>query len=317
MRGFQDRLAGEGLGALRAAHVEVIQANLGAECNQRCRHCHVAAGPGRREAMSREVLAGIIEIGRRFDVQSLDVTGGAPELHPEFEWFVAAGADAFPSVTVRTNLTAFLDGRHRRLPRFLRRLGVGVIASLPCYTRANVDSVRGAGVFARSIEGLRLLNDAGYGRGEPPELVLAHNPAGPSLPGPAAELEADYRRELAEGCGVAFDRLITLANVPVGRFLAELRAAGGEAEYLELLEAAFNPATVPELMCRSFVSVGWDGRLYDCDFNRALGLEAAAGRSRDVRTFDPSELAQRPIRTGPHCYACTAGQGSSCLGSLA
>jgi radical SAM/Cys-rich protein len=314
---FAETLAQSGLPPLRAAGIEVLQVNVGKLCNQTCRHCHVDAGPERREIMSRETMALCLDALVRGNIPILDVTGGAPEMNPHFRWFVAEARALGRQVIDRCNLTILLTPGHDDLPAFLAEQRVEIVASLPCYLAENADAQRGEGVFDKSIAALRRLNALGYGRSDSGLiLTLVYNPLGPSLPPPQPALEAAYRRELGNRYGIVFNRLYTLANVPISRFLEDLARTGRHEEYLAKLVHAYNPATVAGLMCRTMLSVGWDGRLYDCDFNQMLELELAPGMPRHVRDFDPAVLNGRTIVTGPHCYGCTAGSGSGCSGAI-
>jgi radical SAM/Cys-rich protein len=316
-RRFADALASTGLWPLRAGGIQVLQVNVGKLCNQTCRHCHVDAGPDRDEVMSRETMRLCLDALERGDIPVLDVTGGAPELNPDFRWLVEQARAQGRQVIDRCNLTILLVARFEDLPDFLARHQVEVVASLPCYLPQNTDRQRGEGVFERSIEALRRLNAVGYGRpGSGLLLTLVYNPVGPSLPPPQAALEADYRRELLAHYGVVFNRLFTITNMPISRFLDDLLETGRYEEYMRKLVEAYNPAAAAGVMCRTTLSVGWDGRLYDCDFNQMLDLEPGPGLPRHIRDFDPARLASRTIVTGQHCYGCTAGNGSGCQGAI-
>jgi radical SAM/Cys-rich protein len=297
--------------------IRVLQVNVGKLCNQACRHCHVDAGPKRTEIMTRETAEAVIAAVRRLGVSTVDVTGGAPELNPHFPFLVEEARALGCHVMDRCNLTVLSLPGKEDLPSFLAARRVEVIASLPCYLEENVDLQRGRGVFEASLAGLRRLNGLGYG-GEGSGLVLnlVYNPLGASLPPPQAGLEAEYRRELLARYGIRFNHLYTLANMPISRFAHSLRRAGRYSEYMELLVNAFNPGAVAGLMCRDTVSVGWDGRLYDCDFNQMLDLPMAAPY-RHVRDLALEGLENAPITLGSHCFGCTAGAGSSCGGALA
>ncbi len=314
---FDATLAAHGT-ALRAARVDVLQVNVGKLCNQACRHCHVDAGPKRTEVMTAETVEQVLAAVRRSGIRTVDVTGGAPELNPSFRRLVAGCREAGARVMVRHNLTVMFEPGQEDLPEFFREHGVEVVSSLPCYLEENVDTQRGKGVYTRSIEALRRLNAAGYGvEGSGLELHLVYNPVGPHLPPPQERLERDYKRELAARWGVVFNRLFTITNMPIKRFLDDLRRKGKEEVYMEKLVAAFNPETVPGLMCRTLVSVDWTGRLYDCDFNQMLDLGVAPELPQTVTDLDPSRFAASRIMTGPHCFGCTAGAGSSCGGAVA
>jgi radical SAM/Cys-rich protein len=304
---------------LRRARLTTLQVNLGYRCNQSCVHCHVNAGPTRTEAMDDATLALVLEVLARRGIGTLDLTGGAPELHPQFRRLVqdarALGAD----VIDRCNLTVLQEPGQEGLAEFLAAERVRVVASLPCYTQENVDSQRGAGVFARSIAALRAFNTLGYGQPDGGLVLdLVYNPLGPVLPGPQAALEADYKRELGEKFGVVFNRLLTLANMPINRFGSTLVSKGQFADYMRLLRDHHRDENLDRVMCRELVSVDWRGHLYDCDFNQMLGLPLRlSGRPRPhLRDLLEQDPAGRPIAVADHCYGCTAGQGSSCGGAL-
>ena len=307
--------AGDGL---RAAALDVFQVNLGKLCNMTCRHCHVDAGPDRTDAMMDDAVADqVIAALRRSSARSVDLTGGAPELHPRFRDLVQAAADAGKQVIDRCNLTVLLLPRSAGLVDWLGERGVEVVASLPHFRRPSTDAQRGEGVFDRSIRALRLLNDAGYGRGDPRRrLTLVSNPAGAFLSAGQATLERDWKQALARDFGVAFDRLLVLNNMPIARFLDWLDDSGNLEGYMERLVNAFNPAALDGLMCRNTLSVGWDGRLYDCDFNQMLELELDLPRPH-IADFDEPAWLARHIVTARHCFGCTAGSGSSCGGQTA
>jgi radical SAM/Cys-rich protein len=315
-RRFADALAGAGLWPLRAAGIAVLQVNVGKLCNQTCQHCHVDAGPDRREVMTRETMQFCLDVLARTSIPTLDVTGGAPELNPHFRWLVEEGRRLGRHVIDRCNLTVLLTPGCTDLPEFLAAHGVEVVASLPCYLKENTDRQRGEGVYEKSIEALRRLNAVGYGRPGGPTLTLVYNPVGPSLPPAQATLETAYRRELAERHGIVFTRLFTITNMPISRFLDDLLQSGRYDAYMEKLIAAFNPTAAAGVMCRTTLSVGWDGRLFDCDFNQMLDLPTGAGLPRHIRDFDERRLAERSIVIGQHCYGCTAGVGSGCQGAI-
>jgi len=316
---FARTLAAHDLGPLRRSAPETLQVNVGRRCDLACHHCHVEAGPKRTEAMEPRTAARVLELlACAPGIANLDLTGGAPELHAVFRPLVR-GARALGRIVIdRCNLTVLDLPGQEDTAEFLAAHGVRVVASLPCYTAANVDAQRGRGVFERSIAALRRLHALGYARpGSPLELDLVYNPQGPSLPPPQAALEERYRKELREGFGVEFGRLLMLSNMPIKRFAHALARDGKEQAYMSLLVHHFNPATVAGLMCRTTLSVGFDGSLYDCDFNQMLELPLG-GRARSVFEVDSlADLAGEPIATDRHCFGCTAGAGSSCGGSLA
>ena len=316
---FDKTLAGRGHAPLQALRVDTLQVNVGKLCNQTCTHCHVDAGPTRTESMTRATVDAVLDVVRRHpELRTVDVTGGAPEMNPHFEYLVTQCRAMGRRVMDRCNLTVFFVRGKQHLPKFLADHQVEVIASLPCYLEENVDQQRGKGVYGRSIEALRLLNALGYGL-ERTGLVLnlVYNPLGPTLPPPQADLEADYRDELAKRFGIRFNRLYTITNMPISRFLDDLHRAGRYEAYMEQLIASFNPASVDGLMCRSLISVNWDGRLSDCDFNQMLGLPVEGSAPQTIHEFDLARLARRRVVTGMHCYGCTAGAGSSCGGVIA
>jgi len=317
MMTFQEKLVQAGRWPLRAAGVETLQVNLGKLCNQTCRHCHVDAGPTRPEVMTSQTAGLVVDVLRRHPIPNVDLTGGAPELNSNFAHLVAEARALGRHVIDRSNLTVFFVEGKQHLPEFLRDHQVEVMASLPCYLETNVETQRGKGVYGKSIEALRWLNRLGYGQpGTGLKLNLVYNPIGPSLPPPQKTLEEAYRQHLGEQYGIVFTQLYTLTNMPISRFLMDLLRQGNHERYLELLVERFNPDTVPGLMCRSLVSVGWDGTLYDCDFNQMLDLPVNHGLPHHVRDFDTYLLARREIRTAVHCFGCTAGSGSSCMGAL-
>ena len=302
---------------LRAQGIEILQVNVGKLCNQTCHHCHVDAGPDRRELMSRETMEACLDAVRRARIGTVDVTGGAPEMNPQFRWFVEALRAEGCRVIDRCNLTILEAPGYQDLAEFLAGHGVEVVASLPCYLEENTDRQRGSGVFARSLAALRRLNALGYGEpGSELRLTLVYNPVGPSLPPDQHRLEQDYHRELEARYGVRFHRLLTITNMPISRFLEELLREGRFEQYLERLASAFNAATVSGLMCRNTLSVDWQGNLHDCDFNQMLELPLAGSLPAHIRDFDPLPLANREIATGRHCYGCTAGAGSGCQGAI-
>lgn len=312
---FEAALAGAGWDGLAPAPIATLQINLGRLCNMTCRHCHVDAGPDRvAENMDEATVRACLALLDRTEARTVDLTGGAPELHPHFRALVDAAVARGKHVVVRCNLTVLLLPRCAGLPEWLADRGVEVVASLPHWRRPNTDAQRGDGTYERSIEALRRLNAAGYGRGDPRRrLTLAHNPAGAFLAAPQAALEREWRDGLRRVHGVTFDRLIALNNMPIARFLEWLEASGNLDTYLQRLVTAFNPAAIAGLMCRTTLSVSWDGRLYDCDFNQMLDLPLAGGPT--VHDADPEALLGRRVRTGRHCFGCTAGAGSSCGGA--
>jgi radical SAM/Cys-rich protein len=317
LRPFASALAEAGLYPLTATGLRVLQLNLGKLCNQTCKHCHVDAGPTRTERMTRPTMEQALRVVRAGAIPVVDLTGGAPEMNPDFRWLVAEARGLGCRVIDRCNLTILTVGQYRDLPEFLAGQGVEIVASLPHFLGRSTDAQRGAGVFDASIRALNRLNALGYGQpGSGLTLDLVYNPTGAFLAPRQESIEPEYRRELLRRHGVVFNRLYVLTNIPINRFLDFLVRTGQHAAYMERLAAAFNPAAAAGVMCREMLSVGWDGRLHDCDFNQMLDLGLAPGQPAHLDDLDPARLVGRPIRTGAHCYGCTAGQGSSCGGAI-
>jgi len=312
---FHEKL--DGRGPLRATSIETLQINVGKLCNQTCRHCHVDAGPDRREIMTRGTAEECVRAIERSGIRVVDITGGAPELNPQFRFLVAEARRLGCRVMDRCNLTVLNLAAQADLVDFLVAHEVEVIASLPYWQARPTDAQRGEGVFDSSLRALRKLNAAGYGRGGALRLTLVCNPVGAFLPPKQAAVEADFRRELKRRHDVDIDGVYTITNMPISRFLEFLLSSGNYDAYMRKLVDAYNPAAAPGVMCRTMVSVGWDGTLYDCDFNQMLGLPVAERAGRHVRDFDPARHAGREIATGRHCFGCTAGGGSSCGGATA
>ncbi|QEM82285.1 arsenosugar biosynthesis radical SAM (seleno)protein ArsS [Halomonas binhaiensis] len=316
----REYLIAGGFPPIRRRTLRTLQVNIGYLCNLSCTHCHVAASPRRTEMMDEETQALVLEFIDRHDIKTLDLTGGAPEMMPAFRPLVKAAYERGVHVIDRSNLTILVEPGHEDLVAFLAAHQVEVVASLPCYTEDNVDAQRGKGVFNASIEGLRRLNAAGYGSGEPgaPELHLVFNPGGPSLPPPQQQLEQAYKRELAEQFGIQFDGLFTITNMPIARFGSQLISKGGFNDYMALLKDSHCDANLEHVMCRDTLSVDYRGYTYDCDFNQMLdmplGGKQGALHLRDLLEHD---FSHQPIQVASHCYGCTAGQGSSCGGALA
>ena len=315
-REFGGFLAGQGLWPLRPTSIDVLQVNVGKLCNQSCRHCHVDAGPDRTEIMTRRTAQQCVDALSRFAIPNVDITGGAPELNPSFRWFVEQCTSLGSHVTDRCNLTVLETGPHRDLPEFFAKHGVELVCSLPHYEQPCTDVQRGHGVFAKSIRALRRLNEVGYGDGESGlRLVLVTNPIGAVLPAAQACLELEWKRELKRLHGVSFDALYTITNMPISRHLQWLVDSGQLESYMQLLVDSFNPEAAHGLMCRNTISVGWDGRLYDCDFNQMLEVAVSAEAPQHIGDLDLPALEARTIQTGRHCFGCTAGTGSSCTGA--
>ncbi len=316
MNRFEERVSGiEGEG-LHSLKIEIMQVNLGLRCNQQCVHCHLEASPERREVMEWSTLQQVLQAAKEVSCQLVDVTGGAPELNPHFRRFVGVLRERRHQVQVRTNLTVLLQPGMEEMPKFFRDHEIQLVASLPCYLEDNVRAQRGERVYEKSIAAIRRLNEVGYGTEPGLCLNLVYNPGGAFLPPPQLALEKDYRRELNGRFGITFTRLLTITNMPIGRFRKELGRKNLERNYINLLQESFNPQTVGGLMCRYQLSVGWDGTLYDCDFNLALDLPVDHGVPNHVQSFRLEDLWKRRIVTGEHCFGCTAGSGSSCRGAL-
>lgn len=313
---FADCLRTHGVGPLRRAPLSELQLNVGRLCNQACGHCHVDAGPKRTEIMTWKTMQRIVAWAEGAAIRKVDITGGAPELNPNFrrlvEVFMALGVD----ITSRCNLTVLLEPGQQDLAPWYAARRVRLICSLPCYSRENVDAQRGDGVFGKSIRALQLLNSHGYASADDLVLDLVYNPGSATLPPPQAQLEQDYRQRLSEGFGIRFNNLLTLTNLPINRFAHYLERTGQRQAYQRLLVENFNVHTVSGLMCRYLLSVDWQGRVYDCDFNQMLGLPLGASRQRYLWEIDAEDLRNSTIGVGVHCFGCTAGNGSSCSGAL-
>jgi len=313
---FNGALAAAKLPPLRATGIDTLQLNLGRVCNQTCAHCHVDAGPDRKENMSREVAEACMRVLAETEIPTVDITGGAPEMCPEFRYIVEESRRLGRHVMDRCNLTILLAKRYSDLPKFLAEHQVEVVCSLPHYRALGTDRQRGDGVFEASIEALQRLNAIGYGReGSGLRLVIVTNPVGAFLPSGQASMEADWKRELKARHKIEFSELYSITNMPISRYLEWLESSGNLVSYMQTLVDAFNPEAAAGVMCRNTLSVGWDGRLFDCDFNQMLDLELGADQPRRIQDFDMAALATREIVTGRHCFGCTAGSGSSCGGA--
>lgn len=315
---FRQTLADHGIQPLEAKGIHTLQVNIGKLCNQTCSHCHVDAGPTRTENMTRETIEAVLAVIRQNPgITTIDITGGAPEMNPHFEYLVAECRALGHKVIDRCNLTVFFVKGKSHIPQFLAEHQVEIVASLPCYSEANVDQQRGKGVFDRSMTALQQLNQLGYGKeGTGLILNLVYNPLGPKLPPDQSELEIDFKHELRTRFGIEFNQLFTITNMPISRFLDDLRTTGQLDEYMALLINSFNPASTETVMCRTLLSVGWDGRLYDCDFHQMLDIPLSDRMPQTIHEFDHQSLAHRPIIMAQHCFGCTAGAGSSCSGAL-
>ncbi|MDR8392673.1 arsenosugar biosynthesis radical SAM protein ArsS [Aliifodinibius sp. S!AR15-10] len=316
---FEEKLEEVGLYPLKPTSIEIFQINVGYMCNMTCKHCHVDAGPDRDEVMTRETLEYCLEALRGTDIETVDLTGGAPEMNPHFKWFVEEVAAMGKHVIVRSNLTILTTApKYRELPEFFAEHGVEVTCSLPFYNRSRTDRQRGEGTYDKSIEALQMLNEVGYGKQDTGlELNLVYNPVGAFLPSNQKEIEQDFRKELRRKHNIEFNNLLAITNLPISRFLDFLLVSGNLDEYMERLVTSFNPQAAEGVMCRNTISVGWDGTLYDCDFNQMLEMETHEEVPGHVKNFDKRLLENRQIMTNQHCYGCTAGAGSSCGGQTA
>ncbi|MEM7558089.1 MAG: arsenosugar biosynthesis radical SAM (seleno)protein ArsS [Planctomycetota bacterium] len=313
---FESKLDEYGIGGLCTSGIEILQINVGKVCNQTCTHCHVDAGPDRKEAMSRETAEAIARFLKHPQIHTFDITGGAPEMNDNFRWLVEQASKLGKHIIDRCNLTILLAGGYTYLPEFLAEHRVEIVASLPCYLEENCDAQRGNGVFKKSIRALQLLNDLGYGKPESDlRLCLVYNPVGTSLPPEQSKLEEAYRQQLLDRFGIEFTQLYTITNMPISRYLDELLQSGKYEAYMDTLIEAFNPSTADVLMCRNTLSVDWEGYLFDCDFNQMLDLPITSGRIH-LADCNWDTLNSRPIAVGNHCFGCTAGAGSSCLGAV-
>jgi len=311
---FDEKIGGA---ELRSHAVDTLQVNVGKLCNQACKHCHVDASPVRTEIMRRGVIDACLRVLRAYRIPTLDITGGAPEMIPDFRYFVTEARKLNTKVIIRHNLTVMFEEGMRDLPEFFAENETEIVCSLPYFLQTQTDAQRGKGVFDKSIEALKRLNAAGYGAGGNLVLNLVYNPVGAYLPPAQAALEADFRRELKERYDISFNNLFTITNMPIARYLDWLRRSGNETSYMRKLVNAFNLATLAGLMCRNLISVDWQGNLFDCDFNQMLELNVAEDLPQTIFDFDLEKLENRPITTANHCFGCTAGAGSSCGGEVA
>jgi radical SAM/Cys-rich protein len=315
---FKEKLIEQVLFPLKSSKIEVLQINMGKMCNQTCKHCHVDAGPDRKEIMTKGSMELCLHVLKNSDIKTVDLTGGAPELNPDFRWFVEELSQMGKDIIVRCNLTIILaNKRFHDLPEFFKKHQVEVVSSLPSFTQDRTDRQRGDGVFEDSIKALQMLNLVGYGKeGTGLLLNLVYNPAGAFLPPSQIALEKEYKFELASRYNIVFNKLYAITNMPISRYLDYLLSSGNYKSYMDKLIAAFNPAAVQNLMCRNSISVGWDGFLYDCDFNQMLDLKIADQTSVHIKDFDINLLQSRQIVLKQHCFGCTAGAGSSCGGTI-
>lgn len=314
---FAQKLSQCGCYPLKALAVNTLQMNITRKCNLACKHCHVQAGPHRREMMSRETVSQCVKVAQHPSITTIDITGGSPEMHPDIDWLVSQMAQSGKRVLVRSNLVILLEPEYSHLIDTFTKNKIEIVGSLPDYRARRSDRQRGSGIYDKIMEAMRLLNKAGYGRPDSGLLLdLMHNPAGAYLLGSQSALEAEYKRVLSQEHNVFFNTLFCLVNCPIGRYLEYLKNSGNLEDYMQTLRKAFNPQTAEKVMCRTTVSVGWDGKLYDCDFNQVENLSVNSGSPDHIFTFNYDLLARRNIEIRDHCFACTAGAGSSCCGSL-
>ena len=314
---FIRRLIDCGVFPLKASGIDILQMNITRQCNLTCKHCHVQAGPQRKEAMRRETMAECIKVAGRSEITTIDITGGAPEMHPDLEWLIGELAALNKRLIVRSNLVVMLEPSYRHYMDIFAANKVELVGSLPDYNAQKADRQRGAGTFELVIEAIRELNQRSFGvPGSGLALHLVHNPVGAYLPGPQHALEAEYRRVLRDKHELEFNTLFCLVNSPIGRYRDYLKRTENLSDYMHTLQCAFNPQTLDSIMCRTTISVGCDGRLYDCDFNQMLNLPVNSGAPNHIETFDFARLAEREIVVRSHCFSCTAGAGSSCQGAL-
>ncbi len=314
MNPFDEKLRSVGLFPLAACGIETVQANISLVCNQQCTHCHWSCGPGRTEVMDWPTMESVADLARRTGARQVDITGGEPSLHPELRRFIDLLSGGDCEIRLRTNFTGLGAAGDETLAEFLRDARVQLVGSLPCYLDSNVDAQRGPGAYQRSIERIAMLNDLGYARRDDLRLDLVYNPPRADLPPDQTTLEQDYRRQLREKFGIEFNSLLTIANMPIGRFAADLQSRGDQADYRGMLHGAFNVNTLEALMCRNQICVGWDGTIADCDFN--LALDRPTSTHATIAEIELDRMRRRRIVTGEHCFACTAGNGSSCSGAI-
>ena len=315
---FDEKFDTIGEGSLKATDIEVFQINVGKMCNQVCKHCHVDAGPDRKEIMTKETMQICLDILSKTDIPIVDLTGGAPEMNPNFKWFVNEVKELNKHVMVRSNLTILVANGFKDYADFMAKHNVEIVSSLPFYKASFTDKQRGDGVFDDSIKALQKLNSLGYGKNDSGLVInLVYNPVGAFLPPSQEGLEKEYKRELYKNFGVVFNNLYTITNMPISRFLDYLITSGNYDSYMQKLVDSFNPSAAQNVMCKFTLSIGWDGQLYDCDFNQMLELNCNHGAPKHIKDFSIDELANRRIVTGQHCFGCTAGAGSSCGGTTA
>lgn len=315
---FEDKLDAMGLFPLKPTGIEIFQMNVGYMCNMTCKHCHVDAGPDREEIMTRETFEYCLDALKESDIETVDLTGGAPEMNPHFRWFVEQASEMGKHIIVRSNLTILTTNKYSDLPEFFKKHQVEVTCSLPFYSKSRTDRQRGRGTYDKSIVALKRLNEIGYGKKDTGlKLNLVYNPVGAFLPGDQEEIRQEFKKELKRTHDIEFNDLFTITNLPISRFLNFLLMSGNLEDYMEKLVESFNPSAAMGVMCRNTISIGWDGKLYDCDFNQMLEMEIHKHSVQHIKDFDLRSLNNREIRVNQHCFGCTAGAGSSCGGATA
>lgn len=313
---FEHKLDSIGLFPLKPTGIEIFQMNVGYMCNMTCKHCHVDAGPDREEIMSRDTFEYCLNALKESDIDTVDLTGGAPEMNPHFRWFVEQASELGKHIIVRSNLTILTTNKFSDLPEFFKEHKVEVTCSLPFYSKSRTDRQRGKGTYDKSIVALKRLNEIGYGKeGSGLKLNLVYNPVGAFLPGDQNEIKQEFKKELKRTHDIEFNDLFTITNLPISRFLNFLLMSGNLEDYMEKLVESFNPSAAMGVMCRNTISIGWDGKLYDCDFNQMLEMETHQDSVQHIKDFDLVSLNNREIRVNQHCFGCTAGAGSSCGGA--
>ena len=312
---FEEKMNEIDLFPLKPTGIEIFQINVGYMCNMTCKHCHVDAGPDRKEIMTRETLEDCLEALKNSTIQTVDLTGGAPEMNPHFRWFADEVSKLGKHLIVRSNLTILDTKKFEDLPQFMADRGVEITCSLPFYSKRRTDAQRGEGTYDKSMKVLRILNEIGYGKEENLQLNLVYNPVGAFLPPDQQSLQEEFKERLREDHGIVFNELFTITNLPISRFLNFLMMSGNLEEYMEKLITSFNPGAAQGVMCRNTISIGWDGTLYDCDFNQMLKMRTNHGSPDHIKDWDLKKLNNREIVVNQHCYGCTAGAGSSCGGA--
>lgn len=313
---FKNKIKELGYSPLTPVHIETFQVNIGKMCNQTCSHCHVDAGPDRKEIMTRDTMNKCLDVIANHEFKVVDITGGAPEMNPDFRWFIEQLSRLNVKIIVRCNLTIIVANKqYNDLPEFYKKHKIEVVASLPHFSERRTDAQRGRGVFEKSIKALKMLNDVGYGLdGSDLELNLVYNPSGAFLPGPQESLEMEFKKKLKNTYGISFTSLFAITNLPISRFLEYLISSGNYEGYMHKLIEAYNPSAVDGVMCRNSISIGWEGSIFDCDFNQMLNLKVGCTKTAHIDQFDLKVLEKRSIITDQHCFGCTAGAGSSCGG---